>query len=187
MPVMAPAFRKLTLTVHITSSVGWLGAVASFLILSIAGMTTVATIVLLLKTQLIGYMADVAAKTTLLGAALHEPRSELVVHSGGGLVVLLATVIVSVYKPWGRTRYGRRKLFEQRAGPDVLEGTLTSPSSTLLDSNHELTGGLHSFPLKFLMIVLGLIAAVFGALHLAGGGFGDCAEHWHGVCRLDSP
>ncbi len=27
MPVMAPAFRKLTLTVHITSSVGWLGAV----------------------------------------------------------------------------------------------------------------------------------------------------------------
>jgi hypothetical protein len=31
--------RKLALTAHITCSVGWLGAVASFLALSIAGLT----------------------------------------------------------------------------------------------------------------------------------------------------
>lgn len=37
---MTPALRKLNLTAHITSSVGWLGAVASFLALSIAGLTS---------------------------------------------------------------------------------------------------------------------------------------------------
>ncbi len=37
---MTPALRKLNLTAHVTSSVGWLGAVASFLVLSIAGLTS---------------------------------------------------------------------------------------------------------------------------------------------------
>lgn len=36
---MTPFLRKLGLTVHITSSVGWLGAVAGFLVLAIAGLT----------------------------------------------------------------------------------------------------------------------------------------------------
>jgi hypothetical protein len=37
---ISPGFRKLMLTVHVTLSVGWLGAVAAFLILSIAGLTS---------------------------------------------------------------------------------------------------------------------------------------------------
>ncbi len=37
---MTPALRKLTITAHVTFSVGWLGAVAAFLALSIAGLTT---------------------------------------------------------------------------------------------------------------------------------------------------
>ena len=37
---MTPAFRKLTITSHITFSVGWLGATAAFLVLSIAGLTS---------------------------------------------------------------------------------------------------------------------------------------------------
>jgi hypothetical protein len=36
---LSPAARKLTLTLHIASSVGWLGAVAGFLALAIAGAT----------------------------------------------------------------------------------------------------------------------------------------------------
>jgi hypothetical protein len=36
---MTPALRKLNLTAHIACSIGWLGAVASFLVLSIAGLT----------------------------------------------------------------------------------------------------------------------------------------------------
>jgi hypothetical protein len=37
---MTPAVRKLTITAHVTFSVGWLGAVAAFLVLSIAGLTS---------------------------------------------------------------------------------------------------------------------------------------------------
>lgn len=39
MKVMPPAVRKAALTVHIISSVGWLGAIAAFLILAITGLT----------------------------------------------------------------------------------------------------------------------------------------------------
>ena len=37
---MKPAFRKLTLTTHVVFSIGWIGAVAAFLALSIAGLTS---------------------------------------------------------------------------------------------------------------------------------------------------
>jgi hypothetical protein len=37
---MTPALRKLNLTAHVATSVGWLGAVAAFLALSIAGLTS---------------------------------------------------------------------------------------------------------------------------------------------------
>lgn len=37
---MTHALRKLNLTAHVTSSVGWLGAVAGVLVLSIAGQTS---------------------------------------------------------------------------------------------------------------------------------------------------
>ncbi len=37
---MTPRLRKLALTVHITSSVGWLGAVIAFLALVVASLTT---------------------------------------------------------------------------------------------------------------------------------------------------
>lgn len=38
---MTPGVRKLALTAHVSASVGWLGAVASFLALAIAGLTSV--------------------------------------------------------------------------------------------------------------------------------------------------
>ena len=37
---MKPRLRKFALIVHVTSSVGWLGAVAGFLALAVAGMTS---------------------------------------------------------------------------------------------------------------------------------------------------
>jgi hypothetical protein len=36
---MTPGLRKFTLTAHVSASVGWLGAVAAFLALAIAGLT----------------------------------------------------------------------------------------------------------------------------------------------------
>jgi hypothetical protein len=40
MRVMTPGLRKFALTTHVTSSVGWLGAVAGFLALAVAGVTS---------------------------------------------------------------------------------------------------------------------------------------------------
>ena len=37
---MTPSIRKLVLTAHVTSSVGWLGAVLGFLALALAGLNT---------------------------------------------------------------------------------------------------------------------------------------------------
>jgi len=168
---MTPALRKFALTAHVTSSVGWLGAVAAFLVLAVAGLTSqdaqmvraaylameliawfvivplafaslltglvqslgtqwglfrnywvlvkfvltiLATIVLLLQTGSISYMAGVAAETTLSRSDLREARISLVVHAGGGLLVLVVPMILSVYKPQGMTRYGRRKQHERR-------------------------------------------------------------------------
>ena len=37
---LTPGVRKLALTAHVTASVGWLGAVAGFLALAIAGLTS---------------------------------------------------------------------------------------------------------------------------------------------------
>ena len=37
---MSPRIRALALTSHVTASVGWLGAVAGFLALAIAGLTS---------------------------------------------------------------------------------------------------------------------------------------------------
>ena len=37
---MTPRIRKFALTAHVTSSVGWLGAVAGFLALAVAGLTS---------------------------------------------------------------------------------------------------------------------------------------------------
>lgn len=40
MTTMGPGLRKLVLTTHVTCSVGWLGAVGSFLALALVGLTT---------------------------------------------------------------------------------------------------------------------------------------------------
>ncbi|MDQ6901046.1 MAG: hypothetical protein M3072_16375, partial [Candidatus Dormibacteraeota bacterium] len=37
---MTPSLRKFALTAHVTCSVGWLGAVAGFLALAVAGLTS---------------------------------------------------------------------------------------------------------------------------------------------------
>lgn len=164
---MTPRVRKFALTAHVSSSVGWLGAVGCFLALALAGLTSgdpqvvrasylamdvtarfvivplalaalvtgliqslgttwgllrhywvlikflvtiVATVVLLQQLEAITYTADVAAETTLSRADLREARTSLVAHAGGGLLVLLVPTTLSVYKPRGLTRYGRRKL-----------------------------------------------------------------------------
>ena len=166
---MTPRLRKFALTAHVTFSVGWLGAVACFLALAVAGLTSqdaqmvragylameliswfvivpcsfaalltglvqslgtqwglfrhywilvkflltiVATVILLVHMQPIVRMSDVAAATTLSSADFGRLRIQLVADAGLALLVLLAVSTLAVYKPWGRTGYGRRKQHE---------------------------------------------------------------------------
>ncbi len=74
------------------------------------------TIVLLGYMETLGYLSGVATNTTSSGADLGVPQSASpLLHAGGGLLVLLIAVTLSVYKPRGMTRYGRRKQHERRA------------------------------------------------------------------------
>jgi len=171
---MTPRLRKFALTAHVISSVGWLGAVAGFLALAVAGLTSQdvqmaraaylameltgwfvivplslaspltglvqslgttwglfrhywvlvkflitipSTIVLLLHMRPIGHLAGVAAKTTFSSADLRGLKIQLVANAGAALLVLLVATTLSVYKPRGMTRYGRRKQREQRTAP----------------------------------------------------------------------
>jgi hypothetical protein len=207
--IMTPRLRKLMLTAHITFSVGWFGAVAGFLTLAMAGLTSqdaqivraayiameltawfvivpmafsslltgivqslcttwglfrhywvvaklvltaFATIVLLLKMRLISYIAGAAASSTLSGADLRQMRISLIIHAVGGLLVLLAAATLSVYKPWGRTRYGQRIQNE-------LNKRVSLPESITLKSWE-------------LYAMLGIICLVilFVVMHLIGGG-----------------
>jgi len=77
-------------------------------------LAILATIILLLQMEVIDYVAGVAAKTALSGTDHREARISLVAHAAGGLLVLLVPAVLSVYKPLGITRYGRRKQREQR-------------------------------------------------------------------------
>ena len=160
--LMTPSVRKLALIVHVTSALGWFGAVAAFLALAIAGLTSqdaqivraaylamdriawlvivplcfaslltglvqalgsqwglfkhywilakllltlLATIVLLLKMNQISQLAAAAAETALSVADYAKARKSLMVHAGGGLLVLLAATTLAVFKPQGMTRF----------------------------------------------------------------------------------
>lgn len=160
---MTPRHRKSVLIAHITLSVGWLGALAAFLALNLAGLTSqdadvlrsvylamnligrfvivplslaalatglvqalgtewglfrhywvlvklgltfLATAVLLAKMPLMDHAARLATETAWPHAGLRAAGLQLMVHAVGGLLVLLVITALSVFKPWGRTRYG---------------------------------------------------------------------------------
>jgi NADH:ubiquinone oxidoreductase subunit 6 (subunit J) len=69
-------------------------------------ITIVATVVLLLYTQTIGSIADVAAQPRDL-EDLRNPSPA--VHAAVGVLLLLVTTVLWVYKPRGLTPYGWRK------------------------------------------------------------------------------
>ena len=167
---MSPGLRKFALAVHLTLSVGWIGAVVAYLALDVTAatsrdaqtlraayiamgsiarfvivplalaslltglimslgtkwgllrhywvlisllLTVIATAVLLVETQVIGSMADMAAAPMSTGEHLRAMGSTLV-HSVGGLAVLLAILVLNMYKPQGMTRYGWRKQQNER-------------------------------------------------------------------------
>ncbi len=77
-------------------------------------MTLVGTVILLVHMRTVSLAAGIAAETTLSGADFVQLQAQLVVHPVGGLLVLLAATVLAVYKPWGKTPYGKRKHDERR-------------------------------------------------------------------------
>ncbi len=83
---MTPGIRKLALTAHVTSSVGWVGAVLAFLALSIAGLTSRNV-----ETVRSAYLA-----MNVIGEFIIVPLS---------LTALLTGIIQSLGTPWGLFRH----------------------------------------------------------------------------------
>jgi hypothetical protein len=78
-------------------------------------LTVGGIIVLLNHMPTVSQVARMAADSIIVGGDMSHLRIGLVVHAAGGLLVLLATTTLSVYRPWGMTAYGRRKLRERRS------------------------------------------------------------------------
>ena len=79
-------------------------------------LTIFATVVLLSEGGVVGRIAAVAADPATSNAELLALPHTLP-HSVGGLAVLLVIQVLNVYKPQGMTRYGWRKLREERRAP----------------------------------------------------------------------
>jgi phage shock protein PspC (stress-responsive transcriptional regulator) len=80
------------------------------------GLTVFATVVLLLHMPSVSSNADLAREAD---AARLDTLGGDLAHPAIGLVVLLVIQVLNLYKPRGMTRYGHRKLHDQRRGqPD---------------------------------------------------------------------
>jgi hypothetical protein len=112
-------------------------------------MTIIGTVILLAHMQPISYLADVASKQVLSYSDLRGLRMRLIFDAGAALLVLLGTITLSVYKPWGKTKYGLRnkstKSLEVRTskpwGLYILLG-LISIVILLFIATHLMSGGL---------------------------------------------
>ena len=170
---MTSALRRFTLTTHVTSSVGWLGAVLMFIALAGIGLgssderavrgayllmapaawfvlvplahasllsglvlslgtawglfrhywvamklaiTAFATVLLLVYMGTFREMAGVAADPVVELDRVRNPSP--LVHAILALIVLIVATVLAVYKPFGVTPYGGRRL---QTGPGVAE------------------------------------------------------------------
>ena len=71
-------------------------------------MTIPASFLMLIHVQPVSYLAGVAAKTALVTSDLAALRIQLVAYAVAAALILLTMTVLSVYKPRGRTSYGRR-------------------------------------------------------------------------------
>jgi hypothetical protein len=80
-------------------------------------LTVLATAVLVVETQTVARLAHVAADPAVSGRDLQALGGTLV-HSVGGILVLLTILALNVYKPAGLTPYGWRRQQAQRVAGD---------------------------------------------------------------------
>lgn len=88
-------------------------------------LTAVATAVLLLKLGPIRGLADAAAQAAFAPADYRGLLISLIIHAAGGLAILLAAVVLAIYKPGGMTSHGLRELRERN--PAAAASALRTP------------------------------------------------------------
>ena len=109
-------------------------------------------------------LARIAAGEGFALDASRDVRVQLALHAAGGLVVLLTATTLSVYKPWGPTPYGLRRLREQTTLPP-MDVRVAPPAAAITTC-----GSAHGRPRWTCIIgfhALGL-ALLFVILHLCG-------------------
>ena len=75
-----------------------------------------AVVVLLLYMRTLAYLAGVAAATTSSSGEFGVLRTpSVVLHSVLALLLLIVATVLAIYKPRGRTRYGRRRQDRRRS------------------------------------------------------------------------
>jgi hypothetical protein len=74
-------------------------------------ITVFATVVLLIYMRTLDKLASAATNATFSSADFggHHGGASPVVHASVALLLLTACVVLSIYKPWGKTGYGKRK------------------------------------------------------------------------------
>jgi hypothetical protein len=77
-------------------------------------ITAFVTAVLMIHTQPVSHMAQIATEMDLAPRDAFGARVQLVVASTAGAQALLATAILSIYKPPGLTRHGWRRRHQER-------------------------------------------------------------------------
>ena len=82
------------------------------------GITVFATVILLIYMGTFRQMAGVAADPVVDLAAVRNASP--IVHAILALVLLIAATVLGVYKPFGMTAYGERRLQEQRRPVSAL-------------------------------------------------------------------
>jgi hypothetical protein len=113
---MTPRLRKFALTTHVSpcsltallsglvQALGteW-GLFRHYWIVAKLALTVPATAILLLHIPSVSRMARLAIDAALTTGDFVQLRTQLVVHTVGGLLVLLTVTVLSIYKPWGRS------------------------------------------------------------------------------------
>ncbi len=119
-------------------------------ILAKLALTIFAVLILLQHMRDVSRLAHMA-QGTMLSSADFGPD---LIHASGGLLVLLAAMTLSVFKPWGMTPYGRRRVSSPRNL--VRRPRYVSRHSRLVDHNGHLLLGFTSRTLLFSVCCLSL-------------------------------
>ena len=127
-------------------------------------LTMASVFILLRHMQGASHMAHMAAATSL-PADFRSQQIEHLIHPAGGLMVLLATMALSVFKPGGMTPYGRRKASMAHLPAQVSENSpLPYEPVIAAKSNWQRITGIHAAHALAIALILAIV------LHLSSRG-----------------